>query len=160
MKRVLLVAAVVAAALSVGGARAYFTAQAEVKDNVITAGTLGVSVEPSAAALCIEPIAPGVTVTRSVGVSNTGSLALDAVTTIAKKAGYTDLWNMLECRVTCEGAVLYEGVLSSMRTQAVRIAPGRTATVEYAIGLPAEAGNELQGDYVRATLYVDAEQSR
>jgi predicted secreted protein len=47
-----------------------------------------------------------------------------------------------------------------MRTQAVRIAPGRTATVEYAISLPAEAGNELQGDYVRATLYVDAEQSR
>ena len=47
MKRMLAVAAVVAAVLSAGGARAYFTAQTEFKDNVITAGTVAASVEPT-----------------------------------------------------------------------------------------------------------------
>jgi len=160
MKRMLAAAAVVAAILSAGGARAYFTAQTEVKDNVITAGTVAASVEPTVAALSIAPLAPGETVIRTVDVSNTGALAFDAVTTVAKKAGYTDLWNALVCRVTCEGVELYDGPLATMLTKPVRVAPGATAQVDYAIGLPPEAGNDLQGDYVRASLYVDAEQVR
>lgn len=159
MKRLLVTAAVLAAVVLTGGARAYFTAQAEVKDNVITAGTVALAVTPAEAALNIAPVAPGEAVTRTVDVQNTGVLSLDAVTTVAKKAGYTDLWNALTCRAVCDGVVLYDGPLSEMRTQPVRVAPGRTATIAYAIGLPASAGNDLQADYVRASLYVDAEQS-
>ncbi len=29
---------------------------------------------------------------------------------------------------------------------------------QFAVGLPATAGNELAGDYAKLTLYVDAEQ--
>jgi len=159
MKRLLVTAAVLAAVVLTGGARAYFTAQAEVKDNVITAGTVALAVTPAEAALSIAPVAPGETVTRTVDVQNTGVLPLDAVTTVAKKAGYTDLWNSLTCRAVSGGVVLYEGPLAALRTQAVRIAPGSTATIAYAIGLPASAGNDLQADYVRASLYVNAEQS-
>lgn len=159
MRRVLVAAVLVAAALSIGGARAYFTAQAEVKDNVITAGTVAVSVEPTAAALSIDPLAPGESVVREMVVSNTGALALDAVTTAAKKAGYTDLWNALTCVASVDGVVVYEGPLASMATRPVRIAAGKEATVRYTIGIPASAGNDLQGDYVRASLYVDAQQA-
>jgi predicted ribosomally synthesized peptide with SipW-like signal peptide len=160
MKRLLVTAAILTAVLSAGGARAYFTAQTEVKDNVITAGTVAVSVEPTEAALSIAPIAPGETVIRTVEVKNTGVLAFDAVTTVAKKAGYTDLWNALTCSVTADGGVLYEGPLAAMRTRPLRVAAGSTAQVTYAISLPATAGNDLQGDYIRASLYVDAEQAR
>jgi predicted ribosomally synthesized peptide with SipW-like signal peptide len=159
MKRLLVATALVATVLSAGGARAYFTAQTEIKDNVITAGTVALTVEPAEAALTVGPVAPGETITRTVDVKNTGVLGFDAVTTVAKKAGYTDLWNALACRVTCDGTQVYDGPLATMRTLPIRVAPGQTARVTYAIGLPAEAGNDLQGDYVRASLYVDVEQA-
>lgn len=158
MKRVLVCAALVAAVLSIGGARAYFTAQTEMKDNVVTAGTVTVSVEPTSAALTIDSLAPGETVTRSIQIANTGTLAVDAITTSAKKAGITDFWNALTCRVTKEGVTLYEGPLATLRTTPIRIDKGGSATVSYAITLPPEADNGLQGDYVKLSVYVDAEQ--
>jgi predicted ribosomally synthesized peptide with SipW-like signal peptide len=159
MKRVLVYAALVAAVLSVGGARAYFTAQTEVKDSVITAGTVAISTEPTSAPLTVEALAPGETVSRSIEVRNSGTLGFDAVTTAAKKAGITDFWNALSCRVTCGGVELYSGPLAAMRTAPVQVAPGGTATLTYAITLPSDVGNDLQGDYVKASVYVDAEQS-
>lgn len=158
MKRLLLYAAIVAAALSVGGARAYFTAQTEVKDNVITAGTVVVSTEPTSSALSIECLAPGETISKSIEVRNTGTLGVDAITTAAKKAGITDFWNALQVRATCAGVELYAGPLSAMRTTPLRIPSGGSVVVTYAITLPADADNSLQGDYVRASVYVDAEQ--
>ncbi len=160
MRRLIVYAAIAAAMLSVGGARAYFTAQAEVKDSVITAGTVRLSVEPTSAPLAIDPLAPGETVTRVVEVTNTGKLSFEAVTTAARKAGFTSLWNALTCRAVSDGVVLYDGALAAMRTAPLRVEPGGRARIEYHIGLPTTAGNDLQGDYVRASLYVDAEQSR
>jgi predicted ribosomally synthesized peptide with SipW-like signal peptide len=159
MKRVLVYAAIVAAMLSMGGARAYFTAQTEVKDSVITAGTVAISAEPTSAPLTIDALAPGQTVSRTIEVRNTGTLGCDAVTTAAKKAGITDFWNALQCRVTCGGIELYNGPLSAMRTEPVRVAAGGSAAITYAVTLPADAGDDLQGDYVKASVYIDAEQT-
>jgi len=159
MKRLLVYAAIMAAVFSVGGARAYFTAQTEVKDSLITAGTVEVSTEPTSAPLTIDSLAPGATVSRTLEVRNTGTLAVDAITTAAKKAGITDFWNALQCRVACDGIELYNGPLSAMRTAPVRIGAGGVATLTYAISLPADAANDLQGDYVRASVYIDAEQT-
>lgn len=159
MKRLLVAATLVAAVLSIGGARAYFTAQTEVKDNTITAGTVEMSVEPTSAALSINPIAPGQTITRTLEVRNTGALGFDAITTAAKKAGYSDFWEALHCRATCDGVLLYDGALSALRTVPLRVPAGQAVTISYAVSLPAGAGNDLQGDYVRASVYVDAEQA-
>ena len=159
MKRLFVYAAIMAAALSVGGARAYFTAQTEVKDSLITAGTVAVSVEPTSAALTIDSLAPGETVSKTVEVRNTGSLGFDAITTAAKKAGITDFWEALQVRASCNGTELYNGPLSTMRTSALRVPSGGSVMVTYAISLPAAADNSLQGDYVRVSLYVDAEQT-
>ncbi|MRR11614.1 hypothetical protein EG835_03895 [bacterium] len=159
MKRLLVYAALIAAALSVGGARAYFTAQTEVKDSIITAGTVAVSVEPTSAALTIDSLAPGETVSRTVEVRNSGSLGFDAITTAAKKAGITEFWEALQVRATCNGTELYAGPLMGMRTAALRVPSGGSVNVTYAVSLPPDAGNSLQGDYVRVSLYVDAEQT-
>lgn len=160
MKRLLVYAALMAAVLSVGGARAYFTAQTEVKDSLITAGTLAVSAEPTSTALSIDSLAPGETVSRTIEVRNTGTMGFDAVTSAAKKAGITDFWNALQCRATAGGVELYSGPLSTMRTAPIRVDKGTSSVVTYAISLPAEAGNDLQGDYVKVSVYVDAEQAR
>lgn len=160
MKRLLTYAAIAAVALSIGGARAYFTAQTEVKDNMIATGTLAMSVEPTSSALSVEGLAPGETVSRTIEVRNTGVLGCEAVTSAAKKAGITDLWNALQCRAVCDGVELYNGPLSALKTAPVRVDAGSVVRITYAVGLPVTAGNDLQGDYVKASVYVDAEQLR
>lgn len=159
MKRLLWLCAGLLVAVSMGGAGAYFTDQAEVPDNVVRAGTVSVSTEPTSAALCIDALAPGETSSRSLLVVNDGQLAADIIVTGAKKMGITDFYNALTCRVTCEGVLLYEGPMNALKTAGLRLEPSATADLDFAVGLPAQAGNELAGDYVRMTLYVDAEQS-
>ncbi len=46
-----------------------------------------------------------------------------------------------------------------MRTVPVRVGAGGSAALTYAVTLPADAGNDLQGDYVKASVYIDAEQT-
>ena len=81
------------------------------------------------------------------------------MTEVAKKAGITDFWNALQCRATSGGVELYNGPFAAMRTTPLRIAPGGSAVITYAITLPADADNALQGDYMKASVYIDAEQT-
>jgi hypothetical protein len=117
-----------------------------------------VSTEPTAAAVSIDALAPGSAVTRTLTVVNDGTLPSRAVVTAVKKAGITAFYDALTVRVTSAGAVLYEGALGLMRTTPLTLAPGARCQIDFAIGLPATAGNDLAGDYAKLTLYVDAEQ--
>lgn len=146
-------------ALSVGAAGAYFTAQVQVPESVIKAGSVAVSTEPTAAALSIESLAPGQTCIRPLTVVNDGTLPVDVVVTSSKKAGVTEFYEAITCRATCGGVELYNGTLSGLRTSAVRLAAGARGELKFEVGLPAEAGNALAGDYAKLSLYVDAEQA-
>jgi len=146
-------------ALSIGAAGAYFTAQVQVPDSVIKGGTVALSTEPTSAPLAIEALAPGTAATRTMSVLNDGTLPADVVITPSKKAGITEFYEALTCRVTCGGAELYNGPLETMKTAAVRLAPGARSEMRFEIGLPATAGNSLSSDYVKLSLYVDAEQA-
>ncbi|MBE0476923.1 MAG: hypothetical protein IBX62_07500 [Coriobacteriia bacterium] len=158
MRRWILPACAALLALTLG-AGAYFTGQAQVPDNIIRAGIVKVSAEPTAA-LSVDGLAPGTTAVRPLHVANDGDLPVNVVVTLAKKAGITEFFNALTCRVTEGDAVLYDGPLSTLRTAPVALQPGRRAEMRFALGLPAEAGNSLAGDYCKVTVYVDAEQSR
>jgi len=146
-------------ALSVGAAGAYFTAQLQVPDSVIRGGTVAVSSEPTTAPLAIDALAPGTTAVRPMTVINDGTLPADIVVTPSKKAGITEFYEALTCRVTCGGVELYNGPMAAMRTAAIRLAPGARGELRFEVGLPADAGNTLAADYVRLSLYVDAEQA-
>ncbi len=159
MKRFVWVLAGLAVVWSMSGAGAYFTDRAEVPDNVVRAGTVSVSTEPTSSALSIDALAPGETVQRSLIVINDGQLAEDVVVTGAKKMGITDFYNALTCRVTADGVLLYEGPMNALKTAPVRIERAGRAELVFAVGLPASAGNDLADDYVRMTLYADAEQA-
>ncbi|MDZ4169906.1 MAG: TasA family protein [Coriobacteriia bacterium] len=158
LRKVIVTAVGAVLALSVGAASAYFTAQVQVPDSVIRAGTVAISTEPTVAPLSIDALAPGAVVARDVSVINDGSLPVDVVVTASKKAGITDFYEALTCRATCGETELYRGPLSSMRTAPVRLAPAARGQVRFEVGLPAEAPNTLANDYVRLSLYVDAEQ--
>jgi len=145
-------------ALSVGAASAYFTAQIQVPDSVIRAGTVAVSAEPTSAPLSVDALAPGAVASRTLTVVNDGTLPSDVTITASKKAGITEFYEALTCRVTCGGTELYSGPLDTMRTAAVRLAPASRGELRFDVGLPSAAGNALSDDYVRVSLYVDAEQ--
>lgn len=148
-----------ALALSIGAAGAYFTAQIQVPDSIIKGGEVALSSEPTSAPLAIEALAPGAIASRTMAIVNDGSLAADVVVTPSKKAGITEFYEALTCRVTCGGAELYNGPLPDMKTSAVRLAPGARGEMRFDVGLPADAGNALASDYVKLSLYVDAEQA-
>lgn len=145
-------------AMSVGAAGAYFTAQVQVPDNVIKAGEVALSVEPTSAALSVNALAPGSSYVRNLPVKNTGTLSADVIITAVKKAGITEFYDALTCKVSSGGTVLYDGTLAMLRTTPLRIPAGATAGVSFEIGLPATAGNTLAGDYAKVSLLFDAEQ--
>lgn len=159
MKRIVSFLVGAALALGVTVAGAYFTGQTQVPDSVIKAGSVAISAEPTSAALSIDSLAPGAIQTRTLEVRNSGSLSSDIVVTGAKKAGITDFYNALTCKVTRGDVVLFDGLMSALRTTPVTLAPGEQGVLRFAVGLPASAGNDLAEDYVRLTLYVDAEQT-
>lgn len=158
LKRYTILAIAGVLALTLGTATAYFTGETMVQDNVIRAGTVAVSAEPTSSAMSIDSLAPGSTVSKTMDVLNDGSLACSVVVTGAKKMGITDFYEALTCTVTHAGTMLYTGPMPGLRTAPIDLAPGERAGLEFSVGLPAEAGNSLAGDYVKMTLYVDAEQ--
>ena len=160
MRRLILFAIGVLASLAVGAAGAYFTAQAQVPDNVIRAGSVAVSTEPTAAAISIDALAPGATVTKPLTLVNDGNLPVSIVVTAAKKAGITDFYDTLTCRVLSDGLAVYDGPMMSLKTSPVVLQPGARSQLQFGVGLPTTAGNAMAGAYAKVTLYVDWEQVR
>ena len=159
MGKIVLVIAALAAALMFGAAGAYFTGQAQVPENVIRAGAVAISTEPTSSALMIDALAPGTTATKTVNVVNSGDLPVNAIVTVAKKAGITEFYDALTCRVSADGVALYDGPLASMRTEPLALAAGSRAQIQFAVSIPAASGNELASDYAKLTIYIDAEQA-
>jgi hypothetical protein len=159
MRRILYLLVGTLVALSVGVAGAYFTARVEVADSVIRAGSVAVSAEPTSAALAIPSLAPGATASRPLTVVNDGSLPVNIVVTAAKKAGITEFYNALTCRVTADGVSLYEGALSAVRTTPLALPAGARAQLQFDVGLPETSDNDLAADYTKVSVYVDAEQA-
>jgi len=158
MRRIYLLACAAVLAVCLGTAGAYFTGETMVQDNIITAGTVAISAEPTSAALSVDSLAPGRTISKPLTVVNDGTLPCTVVVTGAKKAGITDFYESLTCTVTHRGSVVYSGPMTALRTAPVTLDVGAREDLALAIALPAEADNDLAGDYVKMTLYVDAEQ--
>jgi len=158
MKKIVMFVVACYAVLTVGAAGAYFTSQSQTAENIIKAGSVAISTEPTSAALNIETMAPGATITQPMTVVNNGNLPVSVVVTAAKKAGITEFYEALTCRVIADGVAVYDGRLSALRTTPLQMSPGTRTQLQFAVGLPATAGNELAGDYAKLTLYVDAEQ--
>lgn len=158
-KRMIMTVIGALAALSMGAAGAYFAAQVQVADSVITAGSVAISTMPTSAPLAIDALAPGSSAIRPLAVINDGSLPADLVVTASKKAGISAFYDELTARVSCAGTEVYNGPLSTLRTTPLRLAPGARGDLRFEIGLPAGATNALAGNYAKVSLYVDAEQA-
>jgi hypothetical protein len=146
--------------LGAGLTGAYFTGQAKVADNLVKAGSVAVSTEPTVAALSIPSLSPGGVVERPLTVINNGSLPIDLTLSAAKSAGITAFWDALTVKAEGPAGALYEGPLTGMKTTPLRLEPGQRAQLVFGVGLPSAVGNDLAGDYVKFSVVVDAEQVR
>jgi hypothetical protein len=146
-------------ALCVGAAGAYFTAQVQVPDSIIKTGSVAISTVPTVAALSIDGLAPGVVVNKYCDVINEGTLPVDVVVTGVKKAGSTALYDALTCRVTRGSVELYSGNLNALNTIPLRLTPAGRGDIQFAISMPATQTSAVMNDYVKLSLYVDAEQA-
>jgi hypothetical protein len=147
------------AAISIGAAGAYFTAQVQVADSVIRAGAIAISAVPTSAPLAIDALAPGESAVRPLAVVNDGSLPADVVVTAKKSAGVTEFYDALGTRVSCNGAELYSGTLAALNTTPLRLAPGARGDLRFEVSLPATATNTVASDYAKVSLVLDAEQA-
>jgi hypothetical protein len=159
LKKVLFAVVGALSALAVGAAGAYFTTQVQVADSMIKAGSVAISTVPTSAPLAIDSLAPGMPETRQLSVVNDGTMPTDVIVTASKKAGITDFYDALTCRVSCAGTPVYDGTLAALKTAPLRLAPGAKGELKFEVSLPATATNTLANDYARVSLYVDAEQA-
>jgi hypothetical protein len=149
----------VLAAMSIGAAGAYFTAQVQVNDSIVKAGTVAISTVPTTAPLSINSLAPGEAAVRPLAVVNDGSLPSNIVVSAKKSAGSTEFFDALTVHVTCGDVELYNGPVSGLKTAPLLLAPGARGDLRFEVGLPAEATNSLAADYAKISLVVDAEQA-
>ncbi len=158
MKRFVLVVLAILVAACAGSAGAYFTGQAEVADNIIRAGGVAVSCEPTSAAICVDSIAPGTMSERSFTVVNSGALPASFVVTGAKKAGITDFYKRTDVPGCGRRRRRVRRPDQRAAYRAVRAGSGRPGAAHVQPRASASAGNDLSGDYVKMSFYVDAEQ--
>ena len=166
MVLVALVLAVAVAIPSIGGTFADFTASTSNPGNVFQTATLTMTTDhPAADFVQIDDLIPGDNATRTVTVSNTGSVPLTYAVTSSNEGGPpTLMWSEevsgLQVELSNADGLLFEGSiadLSSIET-GVEVAAGSTEVLTYVFSLPNSAGNSFQGLSQGINISYDATQ--
>ncbi|HEV8228860.1 MAG TPA: TasA family protein [Candidatus Limnocylindria bacterium] len=130
---------------------ASFTATTLNPGNQFATATLSLTNDKATAGALVSVgnLIPGDTVTRTVTLTNTGTIGF-TYAFAASQANNTLLWtdatNGLQVTVTRGATTLYSGALKNMGTVSVAstVAVGGTDTVGYVFSLPVSAGNTFQ----------------
>jgi len=128
-------------------------------------GTLAITTDRGATAIVnLTGLIPGDTISRTITVTNSGSLGFRyavSATQTASSALWTDTADGLQLTVsTSGGTVLYSGPLSGLSALAgpTVLAPGASETLHYDFAFPASAPNSFQGLLQDLALVFDAVQ--
>jgi predicted ribosomally synthesized peptide with SipW-like signal peptide len=160
LKKVLAAAAGAVLAMSIGAASAYFTTQIQVPDNYIQAGKkISVSTEPTSSAIYVDDLVPGAAAVRPLRLENDGDTPVDVRMSVSKKAGYTDFYESLTCKVSHGDLVLYRGPLAALRTAPLRLAARAQEDLKVEVGFNPAGHNYLPEHYVKLSFVIDAEQA-
>lgn len=145
----------------VAGTYAYFTASTATTANLFQTGTITIGSEPTSAAFNVQDLAPGRTESATIKVRSAGNLDCAYRITAEKKKGYSAVYNALVAHITdtADGATLYDGPLSQLQAGPVPLPAGGNQQLNFAVGLPSDCGNDLQGNYCTVDFNFDAEQT-
>ena len=166
MVLVALVLAVAVAIPSIGGTFADFTASTSNPGNVFQTATLTMTTDhPAADFVQIGDMIPGDSATRTVTVSNTGSVPFTYAVTMANEGGpasamWTNGVNGLQVELSNAVGVLYDGPVASLSSveTGIEVAAGSTEVLTYVFSMPNSAGNSFQGLSQGVGITYDATQ--
>jgi spore coat-associated protein N len=155
-------AVLVGVAVAAAPTDANFTATSTSTSNQFTTGTLTLSNDKSTAGqlVSLTDVVPGDTATRTVVITNTGSLGLTYAASVASNTSpntalWTDTTNGLLVIVRqndANGTVLYSAggtvpgpIKDLVLSQSATVSAGGTSTLWMQFSLPSTAGNSFQG---------------
>ncbi|MFT4211798.1 MAG: TasA family protein [Microbacterium sp.] len=161
------VAALAAAALAAGGValtNAYFTSQATVTGESVSAGTvvLSAGTASTSAPIDVDGLLPGDTASTVITVSNTGTEDLYFSAGDFALTGDTTLQDALQITVG-DTTTSYTASLTEWSTGSLdgfALAAGDSTDITVTLELPATAGDELQGLDAGFSITFDATQQR
>lgn len=157
-----------AAALVGGATFAYFSDSVTNANNAFAAGTLDITA-PTAAIFTASNIYPGWSQTKTLDVTNNGSLDFKfSIASSMVAAGDTALYNSLTCEIKDGSTILYTGPISSVNPSNIALPvddPSTTIneskkTLSFTVAFPDNLGdqNALQGKGCSVDFAFDAVQ--
>lgn len=162
MRRNIIISLVLIGLLSFGigfGTFAYFTSQATSENNTFTAGTLVIDSPGTITAnLNVGNIYPGWSVTKTVTVTNSGSLDFKYRMSVEELAGNILYDGDTPLQVSINGGD-FVNIDEMGYVELGTIAAGHTGTFTIAFKLPEAADNDYQGATGTFTFVFDATQT-
>lgn len=136
----------VALFLLIARVNALFSAEVEIKNNVIKTGSVAIAVTPNEQLLTSDALLPGQSVHNTLEVRNTGRSPVHLQLSSKKSAGYTSLYDQLRFTISSAGNVIFEGSLKdaiSLPLTVIPLLPTETALYDVALLLPEDAGDTI-----------------
>lgn len=143
-------------------AKALFSVEVSIKDNVIRTGQVALAVEPTQAMLTADNLLPGQSASGTLKLINTGTSPLAATISVSKAAGFTTLYNLLQIEIRQQGQVVYSGSLSGLTDIPLNsqqsLPAAQTAEYQVSTTLPQEATSAVDNLYTNLTFTIRATQ--
>lgn len=112
-----------------------------------------ISTTPASGFLQATNMAPGDRESAVLLVANDGTLAYNTTVSARQEAGDLDYYAKLQVRIADSRGLLYEGGFADLQNFPLgTVAVGEGRSLTFAVELPKEAGNELQGRTARVAF--------
>ncbi len=148
--------------LYVARAYALFSADVEIRNNIVKTGSVAITVTPNEALFTADALLPGQTITNTLDIQNTGKSPVLLTLSSKKSAGYSSVYDLLRLTIRQGELTLYDGLLKDVVTVPIgdtALLPTVTQHLETALTLPTSADNTIDNLSTTITLTVHAQQS-
>lgn len=155
-------AVVVALLVLVAHVRALFSAEVEIKNNVIKTGSVAITVTPNEQLFAADTLLPGQSVDNTLQIKNSGLSPLQLTLSAKKSAGYTTLYDQLRFVITNGDAIVYDGLLKDLvniQITSGAVTPQQSLTYHVSLMLPVEADNSIDNLSTTISFVVAATQA-
>lgn len=148
--------------LAASRARALFSVEYSIKNNVLRSGTLSVTFEPAESLLSANAMTSGSSVTNKLTVENNGTIPAKLSVSAKKSAGYTTFFNAVNLTVKQGERIVFSGPTNELQNiplSGETLAVGSKNEYWFTATLPAESTNSLANSYANITFVITATES-
>lgn len=141
---------------------ALFTADVEIRNNIIKTGSIAITVIPNEALFTADALLPGQTVTNSLDITNMGKSPAQLQLSSKKSAGYSSIYDQLQLVLTDGERIVYSGPLKEVLSVSLTdkpLLPTSHLHLDAALTLPDTANATIDNLSTTITFTVHAIQA-